>query len=154
MVRTISLATVVLVALIFLSVPLRSHAQTTPSTPGFKALTKDANFDKMFSMTGAKIPQTTDLGTFINTAFKMAISIGAILAVLRIAYAGYQYMSSDAWGEKSHAKEILADVTIGILLLLSIYLILNQINPQILKLQIQGLTPPTTTAPSATTGYF
>ena len=103
---------------------------------GFVPLTKDAEFGKLLS-TGAG---ADDLGTFINGAFKFTLSIGAILAVLRIAYAGYQYMSSDAWGEKSHAKEILADVTIGLLLLLSVYMILYQINPQIMNLHIHGIT--------------
>ncbi len=108
---------------------------------GFVPLTKDADFQKIFGLTGGSIGTgANDLGTFINAAFKITLSIGAILAVLRIAWAGYQYMSSDAWGEKSHAKEILGDVTIGLLLLLSVWLILNQINPQILQLKIKGIS--------------
>lgn len=109
---------------------------------GFVPLTKDADFEKIFGMAKDSVGNGPgDLGTFINAAFKITLSIGAILAVLRIAYAGYQYMSSDAWGEKSHAKEILGDVVIGLLLLLSVYLILNQINPQLTQLKIQYITP-------------
>lgn len=107
---------------------------------GFVPLTKDANFQKMLAPATGGTSGTTDLTSFINSAFKMLLSVGGILAVLRIAYAGYQYMSSDAWGEKSHAKEILGDVVIGMLLLLSVYLILYQINPQILELKIHGVT--------------
>ncbi len=106
---------------------------------GFVPLTKDADFEKIF---GTKVGgDAKNLTSFINSAFKLTLSIGAILAVLRIAWAGYQYMTSDAWGEKSHAKEILGDVTIGILLLLSVYLILYQINPNITSLQVHGVTP-------------
>ncbi len=109
---------------------------------GFVPLTQDANFQKIFGLTGASIGTSqNDLGTFINNAFKITLSLGAILAVLRIAWAGYQYMSSDAWGEKSHAKEILGDVVIGLLLLLGAYLILYQINPDIMNLQIKYVTP-------------
>jgi len=79
---------------------------------------------------------TGNLAEYINTLFTTALSIGAILAVLRIAYAGYQYMTTDAWGSKQHAKEILGDVTLGLLLLLSIFLILKQINPELLDLSV------------------
>ncbi len=76
-----------------------------------------------------------DLSAFINGLFKFAIAIGAIGAVLRIAYAGYLYMGqSDMWSNKGQAKDILQDVTLGLLLLLAIYLILYQINPDILQL--------------------
>lgn len=76
-----------------------------------------------------------DLSAFINGLFKFAIVIGAIGAVLRIAYAGYLYMGqSDMWSTKGQAKDILRDVTLGLLLLLAIYLILYQINPDILQL--------------------
>ncbi len=90
------------------------------------------NFTKLFKTSDGK---AGDLSTFVSSAFRITLSIGAILAVMRIAWAGYQYMTSDAWGEKSHAKEILGDVFIGLLLLLSVYLILKQINPDILSLK-------------------
>ena len=114
----------------------------TYAAGGFVPLTKDADFQKIFGMNSVNSGTgINDLGTFINAAFKVTLSIGAVLAVLRIAYAGYQYMSSDAWGEKSHAKEIIGDVVIGLLLLLSVYLILNQINPQLTQLHIEYVTP-------------
>ena len=76
------------------------------------------------------------LGDYINVLFKVSLSVGAILAVVRIAYAGYLYMGTDMWGNKQKAREVLGDVTLGILLLLSIFLILRQINPQLLNLDV------------------
>ena len=76
-----------------------------------------------------------DLSNFVNGLFKFAIAVGAIAAVLRLAYAGFLYMgSADMWSNKSEAKRVIGDVIFGILLLLAIYLILYQINPEILKL--------------------
>ncbi len=100
---------------------------------------------------GSKLGQlynsTTDFSSFINGSFKFALSLGAILAVLRIAYAGYLYMGSDMWSNKGKAKEVIADVTLGLLLLLAIYIILYQINPDIVKMDslrnIQGIQTPT-----------
>lgn len=82
----------------------------------------------------ANLYGSTDFSNFINGLFKFAIALGAIVAVLRIAYAGYLYMGSDLWSSKNKAKEILGDVTLGLLLLLSIWLILYQINPDIVSL--------------------
>lgn len=97
---------------------------------------------------------TGDLSSFVNGLFKFAIGIAAIGAVIRIAYAGYLYMgSADMWSSKSAAKKILADVTLGLLLLMAIWLILRQINPDILKLEaLKNITPAQqTTGPSGPT---
>lgn len=77
-----------------------------------------------------------DLSQMVNGAFQISISLGAILAMLRIGYAGYLYMGSDFWSNKQHAKEVFRDAIIGLLILLAIYLILFQINPDILKLNV------------------
>ena len=51
-------------------------------------------------------------------------------------FAGFLYMGSDFWDKKNQAKEIIQDVVLGLLLLLGTYLILAQINPEILNLNI------------------
>ncbi len=79
-----------------------------------------------------------ELGPFMNKVFVGAISVGAILAVLRLAWAGFEYMASDLWTRKETAKEIIKDTLLGLFLLIAIYLILNQINPQILELRVTG----------------
>lgn len=83
-----------------------------------------------------QIYKSTDLSGFISGLFTAAISIGGILAVLRLSYAGYIYMTKDAWSSKISAKDIIGDTVLGLLLLLSIWLILHQINPNILKLDV------------------
>lgn len=95
----------------------------------------------------AQIYQGPDLSAFINNLFTFSLSVGAILAVLRLGWAGYLYMTTDSWGSKGHAKEVIGDVVIGLLLLLGIWLILNQIDPNILKLNVlQSITPLTTSS--------
>lgn len=78
-----------------------------------------------------------NLSDMLNQIFQLAIILGGVLAMLRIAYGGWLYMGrEDMWSSKTHAKEVFRDAIIGLLLLLAIWLILNQINPDILKLQI------------------
>lgn len=85
--------------------------------------------------------QTTgsgDLSGYINRLFIIALSVGAMLAVLRLVYAGYIYMVSGVgnFASMGKAKEIIGRVVFGLLLLLGIYLILYQINLKILELNI------------------
>ena len=95
---------------------------------------------------------SADLSSYINGVFSFAIGVGAVLAVLRLAYAGYLYMgSADMWSSKGKAREVIADVTLGLLLLLAIWLILNQINPTILQFKaLQNIKPISAPASSAT----
>jgi hypothetical protein len=78
----------------------------------------------------------TSLTAFFNAFFKTALVVGAMLAVLRIGYAGFIYMTTDSFGSKGNAKQIIQDAVLGLLLLLSVWLILYQINPNILNLDI------------------
>src|SRR3989344_3365996 len=78
----------------------------------------------------------TDLVEYINSLFKVAISLGAIIAVIRLAIGGFMYMGGELWRTKEEAKMIFKDVFLGLFLLLSIWIILSQINPQLLNLKI------------------
>lgn len=80
--------------------------------------------------------QSTDLAQLLNQLFFTAISIGAILAVIKIMWGGYTYMASNLWTSKDGAKKTIQNAIIGLLILLSVYLILYQINPCLLNLDI------------------
>ncbi len=77
-----------------------------------------------------------NLATFVNAMFKAAIGIGAMLAVLQLARAGFLYMGSDMWHKKEQARHLMQDAVIGLLVLMAVWLVLNQINPQLLKLDV------------------
>lgn len=77
-----------------------------------------------------------DLSEFLQRVFVGAISLGGILAVLRLAWGGFMYMSSDLWSTKEHAKEVIRETLLGLFLLLAVYTILYQINPNILSLNL------------------
>ena len=77
----------------------------------------------------------------LNGLFTASLSVGAMLAVLRIAYAGWLYMTKDTWTSKVSAIETFQDAVIGLVLLLGVWLILYQINPDILNLDFsRGLS--------------
>lgn len=78
-----------------------------------------------------------DLSDFLNRLFFFSISLGGILAVARLVWAGYEYMASDLWTSKAKAREIIKDTLLGAVLLIAVYLILSQINPDLLNLEIK-----------------
>lgn len=105
----------------------------TGTTAGFKPLVDlpaqaPAKFSGLYS--------SQDLTTFVNRMFFLMISIGGMLAVGRLSYAGWLYMIGDNFGNLKKAKGIVGNVVIGLLILLSIWLILMQINPYILNTDI------------------
>ena len=119
------------------STKIRWHALTLLQGT-FVPLT-DPQFNKQGKNLAPFLTQAFEAGSIAgvaNAAFRAAITIGAMIAVLRIAYAGFIYMTSDIWSSKSSAKEILQNSLLGLLLLLAIYLILEQINPNILNLNL------------------
>ena len=74
-----------------------------------------------------------DPSKFFNGMFMFGISIAAFLAVLMIAVGGIQYMSTDAVSGKSEGKERITYAVMGLLLVLFSWILLRQINPEILN---------------------
>jgi hypothetical protein len=142
-----------IVCIVVLALPHFSHAQQSaasvdlnsnnygPQVPLSSTPTDSSKFVPLAQYDKSpqfkKVFDSGSLPAYINALFTAILSIGAILAVLRIAYGGYMYMgSADMWGNKQQAKEIIGEAIIGLLLLLSIYLILNVINPNLLNLNV------------------
>ena len=114
-----------------------AHAQ------GFVALT-GSQFNNGVDLAPymTKAFESTSLAPFVNAIFKASLAIGAMLAVLQLARAGFLYMGSDMWSKKEQAKHLMSDALFGLLLLLAIWLILNQINPQLLNLDVLNKVTP------------
>lgn len=115
---------------------LRKHPGMYQATGTFQPLTDAGNSALLADIFGGG----GDLGSFLQGAFQIAIAVGAIAAVLRITWAGFLYMTSDIAGKKEDAKKAIQEAVIGLLLLLGVVLILQQVNPEILNLDF-SLTP-------------
>jgi hypothetical protein len=91
---------------------------------------------------------------YVNQIFRLSISLGAILAVLMIVYGGFEYMTSEALGGKKGGLSKLQNAFGGLLLLVSVTLILQVINPCILEITVftreGGQCSPPTVAPPLT----
>lgn len=123
-------------------------------TPSARAAETQGGFVPLADVTGTKLEGlyaegaaldgdfSGSLTDYINRIFMAAITIGGILAVMRIAWSGFLYITTDLWSTKGRAKEILQETILGLCLLLAVWLILYQINPNILSLKFNFTTPP------------
>lgn len=75
---------------------------------------------------------------YINVAYKYAIGLAVLFAVVTIIYAGFQWMLSGIADKVQDAKDKIQSAVLGLLLILSAYTLLNTINPQLTQLR----TPP------------
>lgn len=77
------------------------------------------------------VTNASGFGGYINALYIFAISVAAILAVIKIIIGGVKYMLSDIVTNKSDAKNEIRGALIGLLLIISAVLIIEVINPNI-----------------------
>ena len=82
-----------------------------------------------------------DLPEYISIIFKLVMGIAGTIAVLALVIGAVQYMASAGNPETiSNAKKRIFGAIFGIILLLSSYLILRTINPQLIELELTPLS--------------
>lgn len=74
---------------------------------------------------------TPGLTGFVNTVYTLAISLAALLAVVKIVIAGLKWMLSDIVTDKADAKKDIQGALIGLIIIISAVLIIYTINPTI-----------------------
>lgn len=94
------------------------------------------------------IPGVTDgdspsLATYLNALFRIAIGLAALLAVIKITLAGISYMAdTGSFSTKEKAKRDITNSLFGLLIILSVVVVLQVINPNILNLNVLSELPP------------
>lgn len=89
-------------------------------------------------ITGAEINESSEMHDLIAYFYGWGISIGVIIAFIMIVIAGIEYMLSAATANPGLGGKAIGRIKsaiLGLILLLSSWLILNTINPQITQLQ-------------------
>lgn len=78
---------------------------------------------------------------YVNAFYIGSISLAAVIAVLRIIYAGIQYMLSDVVTSKGKAKKDIQAALVGLIIIIGAVLILDTINPSIKMVNPLSLKP-------------
>lgn len=130
--KILSVVFLTLYSLILVAVPIFAQAAAfdIPCTPSTTPITAPA--------TGTT--NNTDLFDCVNQLYKYALIISSIAAVFMIIIAGYMYIFSGGnSGKISTAKNFITTSLLGITVLLTGFLLLKQINPNLLS--IKNITP-------------
>lgn len=78
----------------------------------------------------------TSLAGYVNALFILSVVAGALLAVIKIALGGFQYMMSDIITSKESAKRDITGALLGLGILLASVTILFTINKDLVNLNI------------------
>ncbi len=76
------------------------------------------------------------LGQYLNQLYMATVAIGAILAFLKIAFAGAKWSLSEVVTDKGEAKKDIQGALLGLAILLIPFIVLNTIYPNLTKLNI------------------
>jgi hypothetical protein len=92
----------------------------------------------------------TSLAGYFNQLYMLTVAVGAILAFLRIAFAGAKWSLSEIITDKSQAKNDIQGALLGLAILLIPFIVLNTIYSGLTNLNIleRANTIPTTATPA------
>ncbi len=100
--------------------------------PGLTALGVPLSNDTNAGFENGVYTTEFSLGFWVNRIITFLIGIVGLAAVVMIIFAGVQYMTTEAIGKKSDAKERITQALIGLVIALGIFVILSTINPDLL----------------------
>jgi hypothetical protein len=102
------------------------------------------------SLTEFDTKGTGQLGTYLNLGITLFIGLCAVAAVVMITIAGIEYSTAELVSNKAAAKDKIQNALLGLLLALCSWLILNTINPDLLRtdFEISGVELGVTYIPS------
>lgn len=95
----------------------------------------DGDFVPMANIPGIS-GTPTSLPDYINRIYMLTISIGAFIGVIKLSIAGVKYAMSDVVTDKSSAKKDIMGVFLGLAILLVPFIVLKQINPDLVNLEL------------------
>ncbi len=121
--------------------------------PSFVFAAEAPSFTALTSIPGVQeAANSQSLAILLNNLYRLCIGAAAVIAVLKIVQGGVIYMLGDSITEKKDAKHHITMAVLGLLFLLTPYLVFSVIDPRILRLDVDvsGLTPgPVTPQPTA-----
>ncbi|MCL5782246.1 MAG: pilin, partial [Patescibacteria group bacterium] len=75
-----------------------------------------------------------NLDDFFQYAFNLLIALSAVAAVFMMTWGGFEYVTTDSWQGKENGKTKFNNAIIGLLMVLSAFLILKTVNPKLVEI--------------------
>lgn len=93
------------------------------------------------NLTEGVAADTAGLANFFNNLYKFLIGAAAIIAIVEIILGGLQISSQDSISKQGEGRERIQQAIFGLILVLSPVVVFSIINPSILNLSLDSLTP-------------
>jgi len=88
---------------------------------------------------GLQNASNVNFAQFLGLIFNLLLTAGALLAVGTLVYAGISYILSEAFETKGEARKRMVAALYGLVILLGAWLLLNTINPALLKFDLSSI---------------
>jgi hypothetical protein len=115
-----------------------TNPTVTQPTPGqgesYKLLAPLPIFGNIFNASGKSF------GDYLSIMFTFLVSFAGVLAVVMLIFGGIQYMSTDSLSGTESGRSKMYQAVFGLIIVLASYVILNTVNPNLVKFNfsIQG----------------
>lgn len=76
--------------------------------------------------------------TYLQLVMTVGIAVLVIIGVFYLIYGGIMYMTTDVINNKNRGRSMISNAVVGVVFALSIWLILNAINPDMLNIRLGG----------------
>jgi hypothetical protein len=96
----------------------------------------DVTFTPLVGLPDFYPDENKSLVDYVNFLYKTLIGLGALFAMVRIAYAGAKYSLDEIVTDKEDAKAEIKGVLLGLFILVIPYAVLNTINPNLTNIKI------------------
>ncbi|MCR4278356.1 MAG: pilin [bacterium] len=84
------------------------------------------------------------LSQYISAVYRYLTGIAVVTAAIMVMYGGFKYIVASTGAQVESGKKTIVDATVGLILILGAYTILNTLNPNLLKLdaiKVEGIRP-------------
>lgn len=113
--------------------PTNTSVNTSPAQPCTNCNLGYTPLEPIPGFTSGTGGQGLDFPSLLGNVYKIAITLGALFSVLMLTINGIRYMLSDVVTDKARAITRIKACLWGLLLIAVSWLILNTINPQLVK---------------------
>ncbi len=122
--------------------PSKPAAPTTPQAPASSQKITYIPLEPLPGQTLSNGVYTGNFSQLVGLFFNILLSLGAMVAVVTLVFGGITYMVSEIADKKSEAKRRIQTALLGLFLLLTCWLILHEINPNLTTFSLPGIDGP------------
>ncbi len=135
--RTLAAHVIALVFLLIFFAPSITLAVSAGDAPYIPLAPIPGTVQDGCDFTSTSAECKTTFMTYLNGAYKTAIGVAGMLAVVMIIWWGFQYVITASEGGKTNSREGITNAIVGLLLTLGSWLIVYTINPKLVQLDFK-----------------